>query len=144
MDIILPQTTTDLIPLPESGKVKSNDRLASVQAALSLYEKLRTADELSAMNRSTVQAMLDGAAPYDNATLVASGAGFRHNLNFGEGAAILESALAAYTDLVDSVEYLASVKLPPAAGDATSRNEVEEVIAEEFHRLVRGWPEFDS
>ena len=135
---------TDLTPLPASGKAKSNDRLPTVTAAMALYYNLKTADELSALNRSTVQAMLDGAAPYNNEALIRSGAGFRHNLNFGEGAAILEAAITAYTDLVDSVEYLASLKLPPAAGDPTARHEVEEVIAEEFHRMVRGWPEFDS
>lgn len=144
MSTLSETSQTDLTPLPDSGKAKSNDRLSSVAAALALFHKLRTSDELSALNRSTVQAMLDGAAPYNADALRTAGAGFRHNLNFGEGRAILDAAITAYTDLVDSVEYMATVQLPPAAGDATTRNEISEIISEEFHRMVRSWPEFDS
>jgi hypothetical protein len=84
--------------------------------------------------------MLDGEPPYSPQQLKSLGQGYRANLNFGESAAALETALSAYSDLVNSVDRLASVKT--SEGDPAQRVEWESIIAEEFHRTITDWDEF--
>jgi len=84
--------------------------------------------------------MLDGEPPYSPQQLKSLGQGYRANLNFGESAAALETALSAYSDLVNSVDRLASVKT--SEGDPAQRVEWENIIAEEFHRTITDWDEF--
>jgi len=92
------------------------------------------------MDRQKIQAMLDGEPPYSPQKLKALGQGYRANLNFGESAAALETALSAYSDLVNSVDRLVSVKT--SEGDPAQRLEWENIISEEFHRTITGWDEF--
>jgi hypothetical protein len=84
--------------------------------------------------------MLDGEPPYSPQQLKSLGQGYRANLNFGESAAALETALSAYSDLVNSVDRLASVKT--SEGDPAQKVEWENIIAEEFHRTITDWDEF--
>jgi len=92
------------------------------------------------MDRQKIQSMLDGEPPYSPQQLKSLGQGYRANLNFGESAAALETALSAYSDLVNSVDRLASVKT--SEGDPAQRVEWENIIAEEFHRTITDWDEF--
>lgn len=130
-----------LSAFPEKGKPKGT-RLNSAVTAMSIRARMKQDDLLSARNRMLVQSMIDGDAPYSDSALRAAGAGFRYNLNFGEAAAMLEQALTAYDDLLDSVSSLIRVKLDPSIGDAVARGEMETVIADEWTRMVRGWNEF--
>jgi hypothetical protein len=92
------------------------------------------------MDRQKIQSMLDGEPPYSPQQLKSLGQGYRANLNFGESAAALETSLSAYSDLVNSVDRLASVKT--SEGDPAQRVEWENIIAEEFHRTITDWDEF--
>jgi hypothetical protein len=92
------------------------------------------------MDRQKIQSMLDGEPPYSPQQLKSLGQGYRANLNFGESAAALETSLSAYSDLVNSVDRLASVKT--SEGDPAQRVEWESIIAEEFHRTITDWDEF--
>ena len=131
----------DLSALDEKGKpVKS--RLKDVQSALSIFHTLLRADEKSAVNRARVDAMFDGAAPYDAAKLAASNQGMKTNLNFGEAQRILDIALSAYVDLYSSLERLVEVK--GTMGERSEISEQEEIVAEELTHLLRSWPEFHS
>lgn len=132
-----------LEPVTESGN-PVEERLKNADSGRQLFEALRQADEISQQNRTVVQAMIDGAPPYDPVALELSGAGYRYNINHGEGSALLEAALTSYTDLMDSVESLIQVKLPPNIGDSSSRVDMQDVIAEEFTSMVKDWPEFDA
>jgi hypothetical protein len=98
------------------------------------------ADDASAIDRQKIQAMLDGEPPYSAKQLKALGQGYRANLNFGESSAALETALSAYSDLVNSVDRLVTVKT--SEGDPAQRIEWESIISEEFHRTVTDWDEF--
>jgi hypothetical protein len=131
----------DLSALDEKGKpVKS--RLKDVQSALSIFHTLLRADEKSAVNRARIDAMFDGAAPYDAAKLAASNQGMKTNLNFGEAQRILDIALSAYVDLYSSLERLVEVK--GTVGERSEITEQEEIVAEELTHLLRSWPEFHS
>jgi len=115
-------------------------RLKDAESAYGIYTKLKLADDINAHNRAEVDAMFDGAAPYDNAVLSQSGMSSRCNLNFGEAEYLLESALASYVDLINSVECLISVSVKET--DVQKKADYEKIIAEGFTKMLRDWDEF--
>lgn len=130
----------DLLTIDDKGKAPAT-RIKDHSALHSIYKNLLMADEQSASDRSRIMDMFDGAAPYDPIVLRRMGQAYRANLNFGEAAADLEQALAAYNDLVTSVDRLVAVKT--SFGDESQREEYGAIIGEEFHRLVtKDWPSF--
>ena len=135
------EALNDLGSLDEKGKpVKS--RLKDVKSALAIFNNLLKADEKSAVNRARVDAMFDGASPYNQGTLNASGQGLKTNLNFGEAQRLLDVSLSAYVDLYSSLEKLVEVK--GTMGDPSEVGYFEDVVSEEITHLLRSWPEFHS
>ena len=132
-------SSIELENISDTGK-PPRTRIKDAKSAHALYLSIRNADDASSMDRQKIQAMLDGEPPYSPQKLKALGQGYRANLNFGEAAAALETALSAYSDLVNSVDRLASVKT--SEGDPSQKAEWETIIAEEFHRTIVGWDEF--
>jgi hypothetical protein len=126
--------------IKESGAAPKS-RLKDVKAANEIYENLRDGDELSATNRSRVQAMFDGTPPYSDTALRNSGQAFRCNLNFGEAEKFLEAALSAYVDLINSVETL--VRMETTFGEPKQRIEWNRIISEEYSFQLRKWPRFN-
>ena len=94
--------------LTEKGK-PVDSRIKDVKSAISIFNTLRKADEGSSTNRARVDAMFDGANPYDSRKLATSGQGLKTNLNFGEAQRLLDIALSAYVDLYSSLEKLVEV-----------------------------------
>ncbi len=119
---------------PPRARVKDSKSLHEI------YKKLKDADDKSSRNRAEIQAMFDGVPPYSDADLVASGQAYRCNVNFDEAAAILESAMAGYVDLIHSVEHLLTLKTE--YGDSKQRLETSQILAEELTRAIRSWPQF--
>ena len=70
-------------------------RIKNVKSALKIFHGLLKADEQSSFNRARIDAMFDGANPYDQAKLNSSGQGLKTNLNFGEAQRLLDIALSA-------------------------------------------------
>ena len=132
----------ELLNLDEKGNVPKESRLKDVASALSIYETLRRADESSAINRARIQAVFDGRPPYNDAALRASGQASRANLNFGEAARLLDTAMSGYVDLISSVENLVTVETKASSENDGMR--VDTIISEELSRTQRGWPEFHS
>lgn len=129
----------ELETIAESGKAPRT-RIKDAKSAHAIYLAMRQADDSAALDRQKIQAMIDGEPPYSPGQLKALGQGYRANLNFGESSAALETALAAYSDLVNSVDKLVSVKTK--FGDPSQRVEWENIISEEFHRTIVDWDEF--
>ena len=129
----------ELENINESGKAPRT-RIKDAKSAHAIYTSIRNADDASSIDRQKIQSMLDGEPPYSPQQLKSLGQGYRANLNFGESAAALETALSAYSDLVNSVDRLASVKT--SEGDPAQKVEWENIIAEEFHRTITDWDEF--
>lgn len=123
------------------GEVPAS-RIESPEAATKIYDIFWEADRIRRRNRAEIQAMLDGVPPYDEEELKATGQGDRANINFGEGEALLESAMAGYVDLLNSVERLVSFKT--TFGDPSQRYEWEQIISEEMTRMLRNWPRYTS
>ena len=127
--------------LDEKGKPVES-RIKDVKSALKIFHGLLKADEQSSFNRARIDAMFDGANPYDQAKLNSSGQGLKTNLNFGEAQRLLDIALSAYVDLSSSLERLVDVK--GTQGEDSERGDLEAVVAEELTHLIRSWPEFQS
>lgn len=123
------------------GNVPKGSRLTDVFAAWALWTAAWQADRANAYNRARVQEMLDGFPPYDQNELDNLGQAQRTNLNMLEGAAIIEAALAPYNDLTSSVDYIAQIETNE--GDAQTRTEWNQIISEEFDRLLRSWHRFE-
>jgi hypothetical protein len=131
----------ELDSLDEKGKpVKT--RLKDVKSAIAIFLTLAKADEKSSVNRARVDAMFDGAAPYNQGNLASSGQGLKTNLNFGEAQRLLDIALSAYVDLYSSLECL--VEVTGTTGEKSEIAPQEEIVADELTHLIRGWPEFHS
>ena len=127
--------------LDEKGKPLVS-RLKDVKSALAVFNNLRKADEQSSVNRARVDAMFDGASPYDQAGLNRSGQGLKTNLNFGEAQRLLDISMSAYVDLYSSLEKLVEVK--GTEGEASEIGPQEDIVSEEITHMLRSWPEFHS
>lgn len=125
---------------PKTGKVPKS-RVASVEAARSIYDSITKADEGSAKNRALIDGMFNGNPPFRQSDLVEMGQGERTNLDFGEAAALKEQALAGYYDLTSSVDVIARVKVD--YGTDEQKAEWSQIVSEEFHRTLIEWPEFE-
>jgi len=131
----------DLGSLDKKGKPVET-RLKDVKSAVGIFSTLLRADEKSAVNRARIDSMFDGAAPYSQSQLTASGQGLKTNLNFGEAQRFLDISLSAYVDLYSSLERLVEVKA--TMGERSDTGPKEAIIAEELTNLFRRWPEFHS
>jgi len=127
--------------LDDKGK-PVEPRLKDVKSAINIYHGLRRADESSSINRARIDAMFDGANPYDAGALSASGQGLKTNLNFGEAQRLLDISLSAYVDLYSSLERLVEVR--GTEGEPAEITEQEGIVAEEITHMLRSWPEFHS
>lgn len=117
-------------------------RIKDVKSALKIFQGLLKADEQSSINRARVDAMFDGANPYNQAQLNSSGQGLKTNLNFGEAQRLLDISLSAYVDLYSSLEKLVEVK--GTQGEPSEITQQEDIVSEEITHLLRSWPDFHS
>jgi len=131
----------DLGSLTEKGKPVTT-RLKDVKSAVGIFSTLLKADEKSSVNRARVDAMFDGAAPYNSGSLAVSGQQLKTNLNFGDAQRLLDISLSAYVDLYSSLERL--IEVTGTQGEASEIKPAEEIVAEELTHLIRGWPEFHN
>lgn len=129
-----------LANINDEGKAPKT-RIGSASALHELFMNAWNADLESSRDRANVSSMIDNAPPFDQAELDALGQGQRANLNFGEAAALCEQAHTAYNDLTSSVDKIATFEIE--YGDNQQRLEWEEVLAEEFDNILRGWSRFE-
>lgn len=129
-----PESQRQLTPMTESGEAPP-ERLANANAGLEVFAQFYQADDVSAFNRAQIQGLIDGNPPYAKGANRRQGHAFTTNLDFGEGAAIINSARSSYTDLIEGVDVLFRHQLPASLGD--DRVEMEEIIDQEKHRMVK-------
>jgi hypothetical protein len=134
-------TEDQLANIDYQGDVPKGSRLVDVYAAWALWTAAWQADRSNAYNRARVQEMIDGWPPYDQAELDNLGQSQRTNLNLLEGQALIEAALAPYNDLTSSVDHIAQIE--SAEGDPQTRTEWNQIISEEFDRMLRTWHRFE-
>jgi hypothetical protein len=129
-----------LVPTLNEEGLPPCSRVKDAKSLREIYVRLRQADRPAAEHRAEVQAMFDGQPPYDENELKATGQAFRCNLNFDEASSMLEASVGQYVDLLNAVENLATFKT--TVGSQAQRAEWEPIMAEEFTKMLRSWPEF--
>lgn len=142
---VMASTDTPLsdLPLPyvnNEGSEVLETRVKDVTGARSLYNKLRDADLKSNVEMAKVQAMADGEPPYSAAVLRASNQGYLSNFNPNDFKALLDTALAAYTDLISADETL--IELHTTHGTIEERAQWSQIMSRNMSRVIRAWPRF--
>lgn len=112
------------------------ERLGSPAALRNTYEALRNADNDSSFNRSLVDGLMDYTPPHDDGELENKGQSDRFNITTGEGAAILNEAVAAYVDIYTTPKVLADIPLLPEV-DKQQAATWGQIMAEEYTEMDR-------
>lgn len=119
------------IPTPKERRIKDAD------CARTIWNKFRTASLPRREKWAQVQNQLDGAPPFSNAELVASGQGWRCNVNFRDAASTLEQVLVSYWRLLHDTTNLASVTfLDP---DDPHAERWAQIFQHNFNRFNEDW-----
>jgi hypothetical protein len=124
----------------DEKKGPTTPRLTDVTKALAIYSTFRTADEKSSINRARIDAMFDGAPPFDTGKMTATNQSQRVNLNFNQALRLLDISLSAFVDLYSSLETFVEVR--GTIGEVSQRMEWEGIVAREITHMLRNWPEF--
>jgi len=145
MNLSSPGTVTALklpsIVNPETNEIVKRGRLKSPADLKSAWDSLWWADLDSAQARMKAQQWRDGMTPYSSRKESLMGTAGRTNVNWGIGDQIAQDAEMPYNDILDGVDTLFS--MPTNWGTMTDRIYVEQVMAEEITRMLRGWSRFD-
>ena len=130
------QTVTD------SGTPEAR-RIATPEAAFSVFDKLLRDDEADAKRRATLQGMNDGNAPYSQTELEELGLGSMINVNFMSMRANLDARAAAAHELFAEVPTL--IEVTPFSADpqeALVLRHYAQILEEEFTTMVSEWRGF--
>lgn len=131
------------LPLPyvnQEGTEVLETRVKDVEGVRSLYSNLQSADLQSNIEMAKHQAMADGEAPYDAAKLKAAGQSYLSNFNPNDFKALLDTSLAAYTDLVSADETL--IEIRTTHGSIEEQEQWSQIMSKNLSRAVRAWPRF--
>lgn len=118
-------------PAPPARKV------TTAAAAAAICERLAFEDQVASFNRANIHAGFDGAPPFDPVARKEQGLEELANINFLGMAAKRRDALAAYIDLVDSVEFLAEFQIDWK--DDNQRMDAEYELADKHKWLMGEW-----
>jgi hypothetical protein len=126
--------------LDEKGNaVTVEERLKDATNLRAIHAHLSDEDRSRERNRAKVQAMVDYKPPYDPALMRERGRSSDFNVNFGEGAAVVNESVNGYVDLFTSTQTLIHLPLKYGTTEYNNKIEWENIIAEEFTSMVRGW-----
>lgn len=126
---------------PSTNKVIKRGRVKSPADLCSAWDALWWSDLESSQFRMKAQQWRDGMPPYSPRTEALMGTGGRTNVNWGLGDQIATDSEMPYIDLLEGVDTLFS--MPTNWGSPSERVYVEQVMAEEITRMLRGWSQFD-
>lgn len=119
-------------------------RIKDAASGFAIFDQMRRDDMDSNMKRSLVQAMIDGASPYNQSDLNETGQGDRSNLNFDEGGAMLEYSMSGYVDLFTSTEHFIRIRLKEGTFPVDEQLRYEDKLTSHFSSMLRQWPSFFS
>lgn len=131
------------LPLPyvnQAGTTILETRVKDVDGMRSLWQKLHDADLKSNAEMAKVQAMADGEAPFSIEQRRASGQAYLSNFNPNDFKALLDTSLAAYTDLVSADETL--IEVFTTYGEPSERDQWSQIMSRNMSRNIRSWPRF--
>lgn len=124
---------------PEGAPVLRG-RLKSPSDLVDQFQTFYMADLQSSLQRTLAQEQRDGVPPYSPVRERALGLAGRTNVNWQILDHAATEAEAPYNDILDGIDEFCT--MPTNFGDESSRIYWEQVIAEEFSRMLRSWPQF--
>lgn len=120
-------------------------RIKDVASLNQVVDRIILDDEPASKSRVNVQEAVDGKEPFNQQYLEATGQEGRCNLNFGDAKKRVKAVSSGYYDLTDSVPCLALIETDYGkAEEMTGRSDWNNILSEEFHRMLKEWNEFDS
>lgn len=127
----------------EDDKIKApNNIIATEAAARQIYFKYRT-DHLKRIQLyASIEGLLSGNPPYDPAELAKLGLSHIANFNPLDGRALYERSALAYWNLLNSAEFIAKFELD--IPNEPQKTNWQNIMAQEFNRVVRRWPSFNT
>jgi hypothetical protein len=123
--------------------VLQSPRVRTATEAQSICERIWIDDQPGSINRGLLKAIVDGAPPYDRGEVARNGQLMRCNINWLTARASLNNARAPYVDLINSVPQFITVEFD-GSFDPADAQEWGNIIAEEFTRTLRNWPQLQS
>jgi hypothetical protein len=115
-------------------------RVKDATAMLAIADKYDEQDSVASQLRARVDAMVNGAPPWNPRELREKGMGSVINENFGEAKAILDAAVAPYIELIDSVPRVADITLD--LQDPEESNEKSMIASEEWDWFCKNWDDY--
>lgn len=120
-------------------------RIKDVDSLNQIIDRIILDDEPAAKDRVNVQEVIDGKPPFNQAYLEATGQEGRCNLNFGDMKKRVKLVSAGYYDLTESVPCIALIETDfGRAEQLPDRSDWNNILSEEFHRILKDWKEFNS
>lgn len=112
-------------------------RIKDAPTARAIWSKFRTASKDRRDKWAIMQNQLDGAPPFSNADLVASGQGWRCNVNFRDASSTLEQVLVSYWRLLHDSTNLANVTVLDPNDPQSER--WAQIFQDAFNRFNEDW-----
>jgi hypothetical protein len=123
--------------------VAPQTRIADAFSLNNIIKRIVQRDLSSALMRQDVQQSVDGKPPFEESFMRESGQEGRCNLNFNDMKREIKREQSGYYDLTESVPMLGIVNSSYGA-DVTKRFLWNQTMSEEFHKLLKSWPSFDT
>lgn len=131
-----PRKKEELLTATAAGK-PVQDRVATVQAARSIYRKLHDANSADAYRRDRIKGQVDGKPPWDPDLLAEKGLGYITNVNFLELRAVLDDRAGRRFSSYYEVPALVRVRQNFKYDQTKPQLPFSSVIEEEFTRLLK-------
>lgn len=131
-------------PKKVKGKlVAPENTIVSPQAAKKVYDRLKETHRKRCWNAERIQGMINGNPPYNPIAMAQAGHADMSNVNWKDGEAIYGSVALAYWSLFNDVENIAEFHVEFGEDEAL-RAEYGKILAEEWNKTIRSWPDFEK
>lgn len=128
----------------DDGNLTSPENVVmSPQAALTIYKRLKHAHRQRCWNYERIQGMIDGNPPYNPREMARAGLTDMSNVNWKDGESVFSSVALAYWSLFNDVENIAEFHVD-FGDDEALKAEWGRVLAEEWDKTIRSWPDFQK
>lgn len=138
----MPLSTLSNIPpvVDPPGDPVLRGRIKTPMALIGAYSSYEWADYGSTTERTLAQQMRDGVPPYDVLKERAMGLSGRANINWMLLDQAAMEAEQPYNNILEGIDYLCT--MPTNYGEEQDRFYYEQVMSEEFNRVMRNWNRF--
>jgi hypothetical protein len=134
---------SELQAVTKSGQ-PARDRVATIEAARAIYQKLSDDDTNDAFRRNRIRGQIDGKQPWDPTMMAEKGLGYVTNVNFLELRAVLDDRAFRRFSSYHEVPTLIRVRHNFKYDQTKPELPYGPTIEEEFTRMLReDWPGFD-